>query len=218
MHTRKRVIIGEDHTILREGLSALISALPDYQVVDEAKDGIETIEAVDELSPDLVLIDISMPKLNGIKAIREIKARHPQTKIVVLTVHDEEEYVLAAYRAGAEGYVLKNAPKDELTEALSEVSKGRRFLSAALHNKLSTHSNTIDVGKDSLSLNRLTPREHQILRLIAEGHTNKEMAKVLSISFKTVGSHRTNLMKKLGLHNASEVTAYARKRGIIEGV
>ena len=218
MHTRKRVIIGEDHTILREGLSALISALPDYQVVDEAKDGIETIEAVDELSPDLVLIDISMPKLNGIKAIREIKARHPQTKIVVLTVHDEEEYVLAAYRAGAEGYVLKNAPKDELTEALSEVSNGRRFLSAALHDKLSTHSNTIDVGKNSLSLNRLTPREQQILRLIAEGHTNKEIAKVLSISFKTVGSHRTNLMKKLGLHNASEVTAYARKRGIVEGV
>ena len=218
MQPIKRVIIGEDHTILRQGLSALISALPDYQVVDEAQDGLETVKAVDELTPDLVLMDLSMPKLSGIKAIQEIKARHPQTKIVVLTVHDEEEYVLAAYSAGAEGYVLKNAPKDELVAALAEVSKGKRFLSSALHSKISLHSNTMDVKERSLSLNRLTPRELQILRLIAEGHTSKEIANILSISFKTVGSHRTNLMKKLGLHSASEVTAYAGKRGIIESV
>lgn len=216
MRPTKRVIIGEDHTILREGLSALISALPDYRVVEEAKDGLEAVKAVDELTPDLVLMDLSMPKLNGISAIREIKTRHPQTRIIVLTVHAEEEYVLAAYKAGAEGYVLKNAPKNELIEALAEVSKGKKFLSSALHDKLSTHSNTLDVAERSLSLDRLTPREQEILKLIAKGHTSKEIADVLSISFKTVGSHRTNLMKKLGLHSASEVTAYAKKRGIIE--
>ena len=216
MQPKKRVVIGEDHTILRQGLRALISSLPGYQVVGEAKDGLETIEIVKESNPDLVLMDLSMPKLNGIESMREIKAIHPQTKIVVLTVHDEEEYVSAAYTAGAEGYVLKNAPKDELVLALAEVSKGKQFLSSALRNKALLNSRPGNSEKTSFSFDKLTPREQQILRLIAEGHTSKRIAEILAISFKTVGTHRTNLMKKLDLHSASEVTAYAAKRGIID--
>lgn len=215
MHGKKRIVIGEDHTILREGLSALVSSLPDYEVVKEAEDGLEAVQAVDELTPDILLIDLSMPRLNGIEAILETKSRHPDMKIVVLTVHDEEEYILAAYRAGADGYVLKSSPKNELVAALTEVTKGNRFFSSALQTQVSPDASMGKSKGVKSSWENVTSRERQVLKLIAEGHTSKEIADMLSISLKTVGTHRTNLMRKLDLHNVSEVTAYAAKKGLI---
>jgi two-component system, NarL family, response regulator NreC len=216
MQDKKRVVIGEDHTILRQGLSALLCSLPEYDVVKEAKDGLETIEAVDQEMPDLLLIDLSMPRMNGIEAIREIKNKHQKVKIIVLTVHEEEEYVLASIKAGADGYVLKNSPKEELIMALSEVSRGKRFFSPSIDSKISPNDFNKHNKKRSTSWDRLTPRERQILKLIAQGHTTKDIASLLAISLKTVGTHRTNLMRKLDLHSVSEVTAYAAKRGVLE--
>jgi two-component system response regulator NreC len=210
------IVIADDHTILRQGLRALLSSDPNLKVVGEAKDGRDAIRCVENLSPDLALIDLSMPRMNGMEAIRDIKKTNPQTKIIVLTVHKAEEYILEALKNGADGYVLKDASHAELMMAINKVLEGKRYLSADISGKV------IDgylEGRKTLesksTWETLTQREREILKLIAEGNKNKEIADYLCISLKTVEKHRANLMKKLDLHNAAALTTFAMEKGVI---
>jgi DNA-binding NarL/FixJ family response regulator len=210
------LVIAEDHTILREGLKALFTSQPDFEVVGEAEDGIQAIRRVQTCVPDIILMDLSMPKLNGLEAIKEIKRLNPTTKIIVLTVHSAEEYVLATLEAGADGYVLKDANRVELLMAMNHVLEGKRYLSPGVSEKV------IDgylEGKKTLkgqsAWETLTQREREILKLIAEGYKNKEIADTLCISQKTVEKHRTNLMTKLDLHNVAALTSFAIEKGLV---
>ena len=216
MRDKNRIVIAEDHTILREGLRALLSSHPDLEVVGEAADGRDAIRCVEEASPDLVLLDLSMPRMDGLDAIREISKRSPETKILALTVHKAEEYVLAALQAGADGYALKDATQAELVTAIRSVLAGKRYLSPGVSEKViegylaGKKARTTKTPWDSI-----TAREREVLKLIAEGHKNKEIAEILCISVKTVEKHRSNIMEKLDLHNVSDLTAYAIERGIV---
>jgi two-component system response regulator NreC len=216
MKTKKRIIIAEDHTILREGLRALLSSDPDLKIIGEAENGRDAIHCVETMEPDLILMDLSMPKMSGMDAIREIKRRFPGIKVLVLTVHKTDEYILASLEAGADGYVLKDATKTELMSAITTVLKGKRYLSPEVSGKV------IDgylEGKKSEKFKSvwdiITSREREILKLVAEGYKNKEIADYLCISVKTVDKHRTNLMKKLDLHSVSALTAFAIEKGLV---
>jgi DNA-binding NarL/FixJ family response regulator len=213
---KHRIVIVEDHTIVREGLRALLASDPAFEIAGEAEDGREAIQRVEFLAPDMVLMDLSMPRMTGMEAIREIKKGTAETKILVLTVHKNEEYILAAFQAGANGYVLKDATHSELLTAARTVLNGKPYLSPAI-------SETVLEGylegkrglKAESSWNTLTPREREILKLIAEGYKNKEIAEFLCISVKTTEKHRANLMKKLDLHSVSAVTTFALQKGLI---
>jgi DNA-binding NarL/FixJ family response regulator len=209
-----RIVIAEDHTILREGLRALLSTEPQFYVVGEVADGRAAMRLCEDLVPDLVLMDLSMPRMHGLEAIQEIKRQSPEVKIIALTVHKTDEYILATLQAGADGYVLKDATHSELVMAIENVLKGKRYLSPGISEKV---IEGYLEGKETLrtrsAWDTLTRREREILKLIAEGYKNKEVADYLCISLKTVEKHRANLMKKLDLHNAAELTAFAVDKG-----
>ncbi len=216
MVKKKRIVIAEDYTILREGLRALISSNPDLEVVGEAEDGKDAIQRVEKLSPDLILVDLSMPRTNGVDAIREIKRRCPETKVVALTVHKAEEYILAALEAGADGYVLKDATHAELMTAIKTVLGGKSYLSPGVSERvIQGYLDGKKRVKPSSSWETLTNRERQVLKLIAEGYKNREIGDYLCVSVKTIEKHRANLMQKLDLHNASALTALAIEKGLI---
>lgn len=214
---KKHIVIAEDHTILRAGLKALLASNSDFEVIGEADNGRDAIRRTIELKPDLVIMDLNMPGMNGMDAVREIKERMPEVKTLVLTVHNEEEYVLASLKAGANGYVLKDATQNELMVAAERVLDGKTYLSAEITEKVvNSYLNTNNANQEPLTRwDTVTQRERQILKLIAEGHTNKSMADYLCISVKTVEKHRANLMKKLDLHSVSALTTYALEKGII---
>jgi len=217
MATKKRIIIAEDHTILRAGLRSLLAARNDIEIVGEAGDGREAVRIVDKHVPDLLLIDLSMPKLNGMEAIKEIKSRHPGVKIIVLTVHKSEEYITASLIAGANGYILKDASQNELILALEYVMAGKTFLSPSISDKMvDIYLQNWNEGETKSVLGNLTAREREVLKLIAEGNTNKKIADHLCISMKTVEKHRANLMHKLDLRNTAALTAYAIDKGLVE--
>lgn len=215
--TKHRVLIAEDHAILRDGLRSLLSSDPDLEVAGEAEDGREAVQCVQNLRPDIVLMDLSMPRLHGVEAVREIRRIAPQTKILVLTVHENEEYISATLEAGVNGYLLKkDATHAELVTAIRAILKGRLYLSPAISEKLVEgylH------GKKSLkpktAWETLTSREREVLKLIAEGYRTKEIADFLCISIKTAENHRANLMRKLDLHSVASVTAFAMEKGLI---
>ncbi|MBK5100586.1 MAG: response regulator transcription factor [Desulfobacteraceae bacterium] len=216
MKKHYRIVIAEDHTILREGLRALLSSDPDFEIVGEAEDGRVAIRCVETLLPDLVLMDLSMPRMNGLEAIKDIKKQSPDTKIVALTVHKAEEYILATLKAGADGYVLKDAHHSELVLALKNVLSGKRYLSPGISEKvIEGYLEGRKTLKPASSYDTLTQREREILKLIAEGYKNKEVADYLCISLKTVEKHRANLIKKLDLHNAAALTAFAMEKGLV---
>jgi two-component system, NarL family, response regulator NreC len=216
MNTKQRIVIAEDHTILREGLRALLSSDPELEIVGEARDGQEAIRSVEKSKPNLILMDLSMPRMNGMDAIKEIKKRSPETKILVLTVHKNEEYILATLQAGADGYVLKDSTHSELEMAIKSVFAGNHYISPGISDKI---IGGYLEGKRPLKpispWETLTQRERGILKLIAEGYKNKEIADYLCISVKTVEKHRANLMQKLDLHNISDLTAFAIEKGLI---
>jgi two-component system response regulator NreC len=217
MIEKRRIIIVEDQTILREGLRSLLDFQPGLEIVGEAKDGLEAIRQVDKLLPDLVLTDLSMPRMGGIEVIREIKRKQPKVKIVALTVNDSEEYILAALKAGADGYILKDSTNAELVQAIYDTLSGNRVLSPGVSEKVIVgylENKNKQVIKSSWDT--LTPREREILRLIGEGQKNREIADLLSISVNTVEKHRANIMEKLNLHKASALTAYAIEKGLIK--
>jgi two-component system, NarL family, response regulator NreC len=216
MSETRRILIAEDHTIMREGLRALLNSDPEFDVVGEAEDGFEAVKAVQRLKPDLVIMDLSMPRMNGVAAIREIKRASPETKIVVLTVHKNEEYILASFQAGSDGYVLKYASHEELVAAIRTVSKGQPYLSPAVSAVVLEAYLDAQRGIEGKSPCRsLTPRETELLKLVAEGYKNKQIAELLGISVKTVERHRANLMKKLDLHSGPALTAFAVEAGLI---
>jgi len=210
-----RIVIAEDHRIIREGLRSLLSSNPDLEVVGEAENGRQAIRCVLDLKPSLVLMDLSMPKMDGLDAIAEIKNRRPDTKVLVLTVHKAEEYVYASLKAGATGYLLKDATRSELMLAVESVLENKPYISPGISGKLvSAYLEGKRPLESDSSLGLLTQRERQILKLIGEGHRNKEIADYLCISPKTVEKHRANLMKKLDLHTAAALTAFALDKGL----
>ncbi len=216
MENKKRVVIAEDHTILRAGLRALLSLQDDIEVIGEAGDGREAVRVVDEHVPDLLLIDLSMPKLNGMEAISEIRSRHPQIKIIVLTVHKSDEYIVASLDAGADAYILKDASQSELLLAIEYVMRGKIFLSPSISDKVvEAYLEQKKKKKVQSVIDILTSREKEILKLIAEGFKNKDIADHLCISSKTVEKHRSNLMNKLDLRNTASLTAYAIEKRIV---
>ncbi len=211
-----RIVIAEDHTILREGLRALLSAEAAFDVVGEAEDGRAAVRCCEDLVPDLVLMDLSMPRMHGFEAIKEIKRQNPDVKIIALTVHKTDEYILATLQAGADGYLLKDATHAELVMAIKNVLLGKRYLSPGISERvIEGYLEGRETLKTRSVWDTLTRREREILKLIAEGYKNKEMADYLCISLKTVEKHRANLMKKLDLHSAAELTAFAVEKGLV---
>jgi len=216
MKDKHRIVLVEDHTILREGLRSLLHEHDNLEVIGEAADGRTGLRLALSKKPDLVLMDLSMPKMNGFEAIREIKKTEPAIKIIALTVHNTEEYILMTLQAGADGYVLKDTTHDELIMAVRQVLSGKRFLSPSVSGKII--EGYLEGKKNIPSMSQidgLTQREREVLKLIAEGYKNKDVANFLCISLKTVEKHRANLMRKLDLHNTSALTLYAVERGIV---
>jgi DNA-binding NarL/FixJ family response regulator len=207
-----RIFLADDHTIVREGLSLLLSRQEDMEVVGEAQDGEEAIARVLELHPDIVLMDISMPGMNGLQATRKIREQHPETRVLVLTQHEDREFILPILEAGASGYVLKRALGVDLVNALRAVAKGETFLDPTVTTSILEQVQHIASSGKPL----LTPREQDILRRIAQGKTNPEIAADLSLSVKTVDWHRMNIMSKLNLHNVVDLVRYAIKSGLVE--
>ena len=216
MAEKKRILIVEDRTIVREGLRLLVTSDERYSIAGEAEDGHAAIKVARELQPDLILMDLSMPRMNGMDAIREIKKVCPAIKILVLTVHDTDEFIIASLEAGADGYILKDANKSELLMAIKSLLEGKPFLSPGISEKIiSGYLSKQRPQKPKTSLQGLTHREREILKLIAEGYKNKSIAELLCISANTVEKHRENILYKLGMHNASGLTAFAIENGLI---
>ncbi|ABB37778.1 two component transcriptional regulator, LuxR family [Oleidesulfovibrio alaskensis G20] len=210
------LIIAEDHTLLREGLKSLLQSVPHLIVTGEASDGQMAVDLCDRNQPELVLMDISMPRMDGVQATRLIKKRHPEVRVLVLTVHGAGEYVYAALAAGADGYVLKDASNDEFILAVESVLGGKIYLSPGVSDAVvKGYLNDARGQSVSSSWETLTPREQEIFQLVAEGYKNREIAEMLVVSVKTVEKHRSNLMQKLGVHSAAELRALALERGII---
>lgn len=214
---KNRTVIAEDHNLLRQGLCSLIGALPDFEIVGEARDGKEAVRQAIALQPHLVLMDLSMPGMNGIEATAQIKRRLPHIRVVALTAFKTDEYVREALHAGADGYVLKDASYEELASALRSVIAGKKFLSPDVSGQLvNTFLHRGLAPPPATPWDRLTSRERSILKLIAEGRTNREAASYLNVSPKTVEKHRASLMRKLGLRNVAELTLAALECGLIE--
>jgi DNA-binding NarL/FixJ family response regulator len=212
-----RVLIVDDHAILREGIRALLALQKDIEVIGEAGDGQEAIEQVRKLKPDVVLMDIAMPRLGGLEATTEITRGQTKTKVLVLTQYDSKEYILRFLKAGAAGYILKKALGTELAAAIRTVHEGGSFLYPSIAREvIAEYVRTCrEKGVESL-YDTLTDREKEILKLIAEGHTNKEIAELLFISVKTVIGHRTNIMEKLNIHSSTELVKFAIREGIVD--
>ncbi|RJQ58402.1 MAG: DNA-binding response regulator [Desulfobacteraceae bacterium] len=216
MRDKKSVFIAEDHTILRQGLKTLLNENDDLEVVGEAADGLEAIRGLQGLSPDIALLDLSMPRMDGLSVIKEVKRQNPETKIVALTMHKDEEYVLEAFRSGANGYCLKSSSQNELLMAIRSVLSGKTYVSPEVSEKvLEGYLETKKRIKERSSWDTLTQREKEVLKLVGEGYRNKEIADYLCISVKTVEKHRANIMQKLDLHSGSALTAYAIEKGLV---
>jgi len=203
--------LADDHAILRKGIALLIGAQPDMEVVGEAKNGREAAEVTRQLKPDVVVMDISMPELNGIEGTRQICDELPQTKVLALSMHKDSVYVREILRAGARGYLLKDSEDDDLLKAIRCIHKGQAFLSPEVSDAVLT-----DYRKHvSNPMDLLTSREHEILSMIAEGKANKEIAATLNLSVYTVESHRGSVMEKLNLHNTGDIVRFAIRNGLI---
>ena len=218
MNEKQRIMIVEDHTLLRAGLRALLQQDADTEIVGESDNGRDAIRLVGKLRPHLVIMDLSMPGMNGIEATRSIKRHYPETRVLVLTLHKNEEYIHESLGAGANGYILKDATHDELRVAVRSIMNGKTYLSPDISGKV-INGYLGTGGRASCAStpwDTLTEREREVMKLVAEGHPNKYVAEYLSLSVKTVEKHRSNLMKKLDLHNSSTLTAYAIDKGLVQ--
>lgn len=211
-----RILLADDHAILRRGLRALLEREPDLEVVGESADGRDTLKQVEDLSPDIVVLDITMPNLNGIEAARQILSRGTSTAVLILSMHSDEGYVLRALRAGARGYLLKDAVEGELIQAIRAVAAGKAYFSPEV-SKLLVEDYVQGMRQRGLqdSHELLTPREREVLQLLAEGKTSKDIASMLALSVYTVDTHKANLMQKLSLHSMAELILYSVRKGII---
>jgi DNA-binding NarL/FixJ family response regulator len=211
-----RVLLVDDHTILREGIRALLALSKDMEVVGEAADGQAGLEQVAELQPDVVLMDIAMPGLDGLEATRRIKDRHRSVKVLILTQHENREYVFPILKAGADGYVLKKAAGTELVSAIRAVHEGGTFLYPSVARTVVEDYLRPDGTVGDRRHPKLTDREIEVLKLVAEGRGNQEIADMLCLSVKTVTGHRTNIMEKLDIHSRTELVKYAIRTGLIQ--
>src|SRR5580658_1265766 len=212
-----RILLADDHIIIRSGLRLLLEQQSDFSVVAEASDGLEAVELVNQHHPQVAILDIGMPRLNGIEATREIVAEAPQVQVVILSMHADEGYVLRALKAGARAYILKNAAEADLIRAVRTVADGKSFFSPAISKMLlEDYVRQIRDKHVEDSYDLLTPREREVLQLLAEGRTNKEVANLLHLSVYTVDAHRGNILQKLNLHGVPEMVLYAVRKGIIQ--
>ncbi len=212
-----RVFLADDHAILREGIRLLLRKVPDIEVVGEAGDGEEAVAQVEQLVPDVVLMDITMPGLNGLEATEQIKGKKPQVKVLILTMHETDQYLSGMLRAGASGYVVKTTVSSELISAIRIVHQGDVYLYPSIARILvEDYLQRVKRGEEKTSYEGLTGREREILMYIAEDKKNKEIADLLGISVRTVQTHRTNLMDKLGAHDRTELVKYAISKGLID--
>ncbi len=212
-----RILVVDDHAILRAGLRALLSAEPDIEVVSEAGNGLEAVAQTEKLSPDIVLMDITMPVMDGLEATRRIHQSCPEVKVLVLTIHDSEEYLFQILEAGGAGYLVKDSADTDLINAIHAVYRGEAFLSP-LAAKMVIKRYLRAVGQEEQKQNYedLTRREKEILKLIADGYTNQEIADLLSISVKTVETHRAHILEKLELRTRADLVKYARSQGLLD--
>mgnify|MGYP001137931491 CR=1 FL=1 len=210
-----RIFIADDHGVLRAGLRTLLNAEPDMTVVGEAADGYEAIRLAEELRPDVVLLDISMPGPGGIEVTRRLRQRIPQTRVLILTVHEDESLLLEALRVGAAGYIIKRAVESELINAIHAVWRGDLYVHPAMTRALLRDLQPSAIPEESPP-EPLTPREVEVLRLVAQGYTNRQIAEALNISVRTVETHRANLTAKLHLNSRVELVRYAREHGLLE--
>jgi two-component system, NarL family, response regulator NreC len=217
MNGKRRIMIVENHALLRAGLRMLLAQDDDLEVVGESDNGRDAIKMAVKLMPHLILTDLNMPGMNGIEATRAIKMLLPDTKVLVLTVHKTDEYIHESLKAGADGYILKDATHNELSGAIHSILNGKTYLSPDISEKvINGYLKPGGMATVASAWDTLTYREREILKLVAEGHANKHIAEFLSLSVKTVEKHRSNLMKKLNLHNASNLTAYAIEKGLLD--
>jgi two-component system response regulator NreC len=211
-----RVVLADDHRMLREGIRALLERQDDIEVVGEAADGREAVRLVSQLCPDVVVMDVSMPLLNGIEATRQIRRDCPTARVLTLTVHESQDYVAQLLAAGASGYIIKRAGGDELVSAVRAVHRGEVFLHPSIARVvIQDYVQRLQAGQGLSAQDVLTDREREVLQLIAEGYTNREIADLLHLSIKTVQNHRSNIMRKLDLHDRGELIKYAIQQGII---
>jgi len=215
MDGKKKILIAEDHKLVLQGLKAMLSSVKDYEVVGEAEDGLQAVKACDKAEPDLILMDLSMPLMNGVEAIREIKSRHPDTKILAVTVHKTEDQVLQAFDAGADGYVLKTASADELVRAVRAVHAGQSALSPQVTRQVIQHLKRGAPARATDQVESLTERELDVLHLAARGMTNRTIGSELGISHRTVQGHLASIYDKLDVNSRTEAVTAALKRGWI---
>jgi DNA-binding NarL/FixJ family response regulator len=216
MESKKQIFIVEDHRLFREGLKAMLSLDPGYDVIGEAEDGIDAVRLIRKSKPDLVLLDLSMPRMNGFSVLREVKAAMPEIKVLVLSIHESDQYVLQAFEARADGYAIKDSSREELRVAIRSVLEGKKYISPGVAgNVLEGYLDGRKTLKTKSALDTVTEREIEILKLLGEGYQNKEIADLVHISVKTVEKHRANIMAKLDLHNAAALTAFAFEHGLI---
>jgi two-component system response regulator NreC len=212
-----RILLADDHIMIRSALRLLLDQQPDFKVVAEANDGREAVELVSTQHPEVAVLDIGMPQLNGIEATQQIVSKEPNTKVVILSMHADESYVLRALKAGARAYILKNSAEADLIRAVRTVADGKSFFSPVIGKMLlEDYVRQIRDKHVEDSYDLLTPREKEILQLLAEGRTNKEVANLLQLSVYTVDAHRGNILQKLNLHGIPELVLYAFRKGIIQ--
>ena len=211
-----RVLLADDHTLIRAGLRMVVVSQPDFTVVGEASDGREAVALAEQLKPDIIVMDIGMPSLNGIEACRQIHDSLPGTQVIMLSMHSDEGYVLRALKAGAKGYMLKDSAEADLASAIRAVTAGKSFFSPAVSKiLLEDYMRKLKRTGAEDSFDLLSPREREVLQLVAEGKSSKEVANLLSLSVYTVETHRAKVMQKLNLHNIPELILYAVRKGVI---
>ena len=210
-----RVVLADDHLLFREGMKLLIKRLPDVEVVGEAGDGLELLQLLRELAPDMAIIDIAMPNLRGIEAAREIKMSHPHVKVLILTMHKSKDYLYHSISAGADGYLLKEDSDVELLSAIEKIRNGETYVTHILAGEMAEDLSQIYLGKRPIPQEPLTTREREVLKMVSEGKSNNEIGALLSISVRTVENHRANIMKKLKMKKTADLVRYALKEGLV---
>jgi two-component system response regulator NreC len=211
-----KILLADDHRMLREGIKSLLERVPDFQIVGEADNGETAVSDVGILMPDVVLMDITMPRLNGLQATKQIKENYPNVKVLILTMHETDQYLAEMLSSGASGYIVKSADIAELISAIKEVHQGDVHLYPSMARMLvKDYLHKVTAGAEQDSYNGLTAREKEVLRCIAEGKQNKEISQLLGIGLRTVQAHRTNLMDKIGAHDRTELVKYAIRKGMI---
>lgn len=212
-----RILIADDHAVLRSGLKALLNCSPEFEVIGEAGDGLESLKMVEELKPDVLILDLSMPDMNGVDCLKEIRSRNLNCRVLVLTMYDDEEYIKEVMRAGADGYVLKKSADTELIEGIIKIHSGKKYLNETVSQTLIEsllHTTAVEPDvRNPYAL--LSIREREVLRFLAQGYSNSEIAKMLSISAKTVDTYRSRVMNKLNVRKKSELVNYAIKYKLI---